>query len=153
MKKMIALTSDCLTFQLRHMHMLWLERAQSAAAFGEYSEQQRNAARCLEVFNQATAFSLEKALVLKCNKIICFMRQRPEDVQLSHELIYGNPTQLSREIRQKNLKADSELDIVPAQPNSNTFTVMYQGKPADVKVTVYSHSTGLKIIRPTTRPN
>ena len=75
-----------------------------------------------------------------------YATQGQTDVQLSHELIYGESL-LSYHAKsgRQNLKADSELDIVPAQPNSNTFTVMYQGKPtADVKVTVYSPQHWLK---------
>src|SRR5690606_39792791 len=44
------------------------------------------------------------------------------DVELYHELIYGESL-LSYHAKsgRQNLKADSELDIVPVQPNSNTF--------------------------------
>ena len=51
--------------------------------------------------------------------------QGQTDVQLTHELIYGESllSYHAKSCRQ-NLKAESQLDIVPTQINSNTFTVL-----------------------------
>src|SRR5690606_27255143 len=68
------------------------------------------------------------------------------DVQLSNELVNAESLRSyhANYVRQ-NLKAESELDIVPTKINSNTITVLYQGKAAaDVEVTVFSPRFWLK---------
>ncbi|WP_291359262.1 MULTISPECIES: DUF4198 domain-containing protein [Acinetobacter] len=151
MKKMIALTLGLSMTLSAQAHMLWLERGtnqQTHAFFGEYSEQLKETQQgALKSFNQAKAVQSRKSFSPQMQQDhLLYATQGQTDVQLSHELIYGESL-LSYHAKsgRQNLKADSELDIVPAQPNSNTFTVMYQGKPtADVKVTVYSPQHWLK---------
>lgn len=148
---MIALTLGLSMTLSAQAHMLWLERGtnqQTHAFFGEYSEQLKETQQgALKSFNQAKAVQSRKSFSPQMQQDhLLYATQGQTDVQLSHELIYGESL-LSYHAKsgRQNLKADSELDIVPAQPNSNTFTVMYQGKPtADVKVTVYSPQHWLK---------
>jgi len=151
MKKMIALTLGLSMTLSTQAHMLWLERGtdmQTHAFFGEYSEQLKETHQgALKSFNQAKAIQSRKTFSPQMQQDhLLYATQGQTDVQLSHELIYGESL-LSYHAKsgRQNLKAGSELDIVPVQPNSNTFTVMYQGKPAaDVKVTVYSPQHWLK---------
>ena len=86
---------------------------------------------------------------------LLYATQGQTDVQLTHELIYGESllSYHAKSCRQ-NLKAESQLDIVPTQINSNTFTVLYQGKAvADVEVTVFSPQFWLKIHHQRPRPD
>lgn len=151
MKKIIALTLG-LSFTLTaQAHMLWLERgpnAQTHAFFGEYSEQLKETQDgALKSFHQVKAVQAKKIFSpqLKQDHLL-YSTQDPADVQASHELIYGEAllTYHAKAGRQ-NLKAESELDIVPTQLNGNSFTVLFQGKPAaDVEVTVFSPQYWLK---------
>lgn len=151
MKKIITLTIGLSMVLSTQAHMLWLERASDAkthAFFGEYSEQLKETQEgALKSFSQAKAIQTKKQFSPQLHKDhLVYSTKDQADVQLHHELIYGESL-LSYHAKsgRQNLKADSELDIVPVQPNSNTFTVMYQGKPtADVKVTVYSPQHWLK---------
>lgn len=152
MKKMIALTIG-LSFTLTaQAHMLWLERSsdaqQTQAFFGEYSEQLKETQDgALKSFNEAKAVQDKKVFNPKLQQDhLVYSTQNKADVQLSHELIYGESllTYHAKSGRQ-NLKANSDLDIIPNQINSNTFTVLYQNKPAaDVEVTVFSPQFWLK---------
>jgi ABC-type Co2+ transport system, periplasmic component len=151
MKKIITLTIGLSLTLSAQAHMLWLERASDAkthAFFGEYSEQLKETQEgALKSFSQAKAIQTKKQFSPQLHQDhLVYSTKDQADVQLHHELIYGESL-LSYHAKsgRQNLKADSELDIVPVQPNSNTFTVMYQGKPAaDVKVTVYSPQHWLK---------
>ena len=151
MKKMIALTLGLSMTLSTQAHMLWLERGtdmQTHAFFGEYSEQLKETHQgALKSFNQAKAIQSRKTFSPQMQQDhLLYATQGQTDVQLSHELIYGESL-LSYHAKsgRQNLKAESELDIVPTQINSNTFTVLYQGKPAaDVEVTVFSPQFWLK---------
>ncbi len=151
MKKMIALTIGLSMTLSTQAHMLWLERGtdmQTHAFFGEYSEQLKETQQgALKSFNQAKAVQSRKTFSPQMQQDhLLYATQGQTDVQLSHELIYGESL-LSYHAKsgRQNLKAESELDIVPTQINSNTFTVMYQGKPAaGVEITVFSPQFWLK---------
>ena len=151
MKKMIALTLGLSMTLSAQAHMLWLERGtnqQTHAFFGEYSEQLKETQQgALKSFNQAKAVQSRKTFSPQMQQDhLLYATQGQTDVQLSHELIYGESL-LSYHAKsgRQNLKAESELDIVPTQINSNTFTVMYQGKPAaGVEITVFSPQFWLK---------
>ncbi len=151
MKKMIALTLGLSMTLSAQAHMLWLERdtdKQTHAFFGEYSEQLKETQQgALKSFNQAKAVQSRKSFSPQMQQDhLLYATQGQTDVQLSHELIYGESL-LSYHAKsgRQNLKAESELDIVPTQINSNTFTVLYQGKAAaDVEVTVFSPQFWLK---------
>ncbi len=151
MKKMIALTLGLSMTLSAQAHMLWLERGtnqQTHAFFGEYSEQLKETQQgALKSFNQAKAVQSRKSFSPQMQQDhLLYATQGQTDVQLSHELIYGESL-LSYHAKsgRQNLKAESELDIVPTQINSNTFTVLYQGKAAaDVEVTVFSPQFWLK---------
>ena len=151
MKKMIALTIGLSMTLSTQAHMLWLERGtdmQTHAFFGEYSEQLKETQQgALKSFNQAKAVQSRKTFSPQMQQDhLLYATQGQTDVQLSHELIYGESL-LSYHAKsgRQNLKAESELDIVPTQINSNTFTVLYQGKPApDVEITVFSPQFWLK---------
>ncbi|BCT89218.1 DUF4198 domain-containing protein [Acinetobacter variabilis] len=151
MKKLITLTIGLSLTLSAQAHMLWLERASDAkthAFFGEYSEQLKETQEgALKSFNQAKAIQSRKTFSPQMQQDhLLYATQGQTDVQLSHELIYGESL-LSYHAKsgRQNLKAESELDIVPTQINSNTFTVLYQGKPAaDVEVTVFSPQFWLK---------
>lgn len=84
---MIALTLGLSMTLSAQAHMLWLERdtdKQTHAFFGEYSEQLKETQQgALKSFNQAKAVQSRKALVLKCNKIICFMRPKARQMSSS----------------------------------------------------------------------
>lgn len=148
---MIALTLGLSMTLSTQAHMLWLERGtdmQTHAFFGEYSEQLKETHQgALKSFNQAKAIQSRKTFSPQMQQDhLLYATQGQTDVQLSHELIYGESL-LSYHAKsgRQNLKAESELDIVPTQINSNTFTVLYQGKPAaDVEVTVFSPQFWLK---------
>lgn len=151
MKKIITLTIGLSMTLSTQAHMLWLERGtnqQTHAFFGEYSEQLKETHQgALKSFNQAKAIQSRKTFSPQMQQDhLLYATQGQTDVQLSHELIYGESL-LSYHAKsgRQNLKAESELDIVPTQINSNTFTVLYQGKPAaDVEVTVFSPQFWLK---------
>ena len=151
MKKMIALTLGLSMTLSAQAHMLWLERdtdMQTHAFFGEYSEQLKETQQgALKSFNEVKAVQSRKTFSPQMQQDhLLYATQGQTDVQLSHELIYGESL-LSYHAKsgRQNLKAESELDIVPTQINSNTFTVMYQGKPAaDVEITVFSPQFWLK---------
>lgn len=151
MKKMIALTLGLSMTLSAQAHMLWLERGtnqQTHAFFGEYSEQLKETQQgALKSFNQAKAVQSRKTFSPQMQQDhLLYTTQGQTDVQLSHELVYAESllTYHAKAGRQ-NLKAESELDIVPTQINSNTFTVMYQGKPAaGVEITVFSPQFWLK---------
>ncbi|MGL3045834.1 DUF4198 domain-containing protein [Acinetobacter pecorum] len=151
MKKMIALTIGLSMTLSTQAHMLWLERGtdmQTHAFFGEYSEQLKETQQgALKSFNQVKAVQSRKTFSPQMQQDhLLYATQGQTDVQLSHELIYGESL-LSYHAKsgRQNLKAESELDIVPTQINSNTFTVMYQGKPAaGVEITVFSPQFWLK---------
>jgi len=151
MKKMIALTMGLSMSLSAQAHMLWLERgpnAQTYAFFGEYSEQLKETQEgALKSFNQAKVVQAKKIFSPQLQQDhLVYATQDQADVKLSHELIYGESL-LSYHAKagRQNLKAESELDIIPAQRNSNTFTVLYQGKPAaDLEVTVFSPQYWLK---------
>lgn len=151
MKKMIALTLGLSMTLSAQAHMLWLERGtnqQTHAFFGEYSEQLKETQQgALKSFNQAKAVQAKKTFSPQMQQDhLLYATQGQTDVQLTHELIYGESL-LSYHAKsgRQNLKAESELDIVPTQINSNTFTVLYQGKAAaDVEVTVFSPQLWLK---------
>ena len=145
MKKIIALTLGLSAALSAQAHMLWLERgtdSQTHAFFGEYSDQLKDTQdSALKSFNTATAIQDKQKLKAKVeHDHLSYATKGTADVQLSNELIYGESllTYHAKAGRQ-NLKAESELDIVPTQINSNTFTVFYQGKPASgVELTVFS---------------
>ena len=151
MKKMIALTLGLSMTLSAQAHMLWLERGtnqQTHAFFGEYSEQLKETQQgALKSFNQAKAVQAKKTFSPQMQQDhLLYATQGQTDVQLTHELIYGESL-LSYHAKsgRQNLKAESELDIVPTQINSNTFTILYQGKAAaDVEVTVFSPQFWLK---------
>ncbi|WP_455598013.1 DUF4198 domain-containing protein [Acinetobacter pecorum] len=151
MKKMIALTIGLSMTLSTQAHMLWLERGtdmQTHAFFGEYSEQLKETQQgALKSFNEVKAVQSRKTFSPQMQQDhLLYATQGQTDVQLSHELIYGESL-LSYHAKsgRQNLKAESELDIVPTQINSNTFTVMYQGKPAaGVEITVFSPQFWLK---------
>jgi len=151
MKKIITLTIGLSMTLSTQAHMLWLERGtdmQTHAFFGEYSEQLKETHQgALKSFNQAKAIQSRKTFSPQMQQDhLLYATQGQTDVQLSHELIYGESL-LSYHAKsgRQNLKAESELDIVPTQINSNTFTVLYQGKAAaDVEVTVFSPQFWLK---------
>lgn len=151
MKKMIALTIGLSMTLSTQAHMLWLERdtdMQTHAFFGEYSEQLKETQQgALKSFNEVKAVQSRKTFSPQMQQDhLLYATQGQTDVQLSHELIYGESL-LSYHAKsgRQNLKAESELDIVPTQINSNTFTVLYQGKPAaDVEITVFSPQFWLK---------
>ncbi len=151
MKKMIALTLGLSMTLSAQAHMLWLERGtnqQTHAFFGEYSEQLKETQQgALKSFNQAKAVQAKKTFSPQMQQDhLLYATQGQTDVQLTHELIYGESllSYHAKSCRQ-NLKAESQLDIVPTQINSNTFTVLYQGKAvADVEVTVFSPQFWLK---------
>lgn len=145
MKKIIALTLGLSAALSAQAHMLWLERGtdnQTHAFFGEYSDQLKDTQdSALKSFNIATAIQDKQKLKAKVeHDHLSYATKGTADVQLSNELIYGESllTYHAKAGRQ-NLKAESELDIVPTQINSNTFTVFYQGKPVSgVELTVFS---------------
>ena len=145
MKKMIALTIGLSMTLSTQAHMLWLERGtdmQTHAFFGEYSEQLKETQQgALKSFNEVKAVQSRKTFSPQMQQDhLLYATQGQTDVQLSHELIYGESL-LSYHAKsgRQNLKAESELDIVPTQINSNTFMILYQGKPAaDVEITVFS---------------
>ena len=151
MKKMIALTIGLSMTLSTQAHMLWLERGtdmQTHAFFGEYSEQLKETQQgALKSFNEVKAVQSRKTFSPQMQQDhLLYATQGQTDVQLSHELIYGESL-LSYHAKsgRQNLKAESELDIVPTQINSNTFTVLYQGKPAaGVEITVFSPQFWLK---------
>lgn len=145
MKKIIALTIGLSAALSAQAHILWLERgadSQTQAFFGEYSEQLKDTQdSALKSFNTVTAIQDKQKLKAKVeHDHLSYATKGNADVQLSNELIYGESllTYHAKAGRQ-NLKAESELDIVPTQINSNTFTVFYQGKPAPgVELTLFS---------------
>ena len=145
MKKIFALCTG-LTFTLSaQAHMLWLERDaddQTRAYFGEYSEQVKETQdTSLKSFNSAVAEQNKQKLKAKVQSDhLAYASKGAADVKLSSEMMYGEAL-LSYHAKagRSDLKAVSELDIVPVQANSNTFAVFYQGKPAaGLELTVFS---------------
>lgn len=127
-------------------HMLWLERGsdqKTKAFFGEYSEQvQETQEGALKSFNET--FALQNQNKIKANTSqsdhLLFDTKGNTDVQLSHQLIYGDAL-LSYHAKtgRLDLTGKSELDISPITPNSNTFIVLYQGKAvSDLKIKVFA---------------
>jgi len=145
MKKIIALCAG-LTFTLSaQAHMLWLERGsddQTRAYFGEYSEQIKETQdKALKSFNSAVAEQNKQKLKAKVQPDhLAYASKGTADVKLSSELMYGEALlSYHAKVGRSDLKAVSELDIVPVQANSNTFAVFYQGKPAaGIELTVFS---------------
>ncbi len=145
MKKLLGLGLGLCFSLSAQAHMLWLERAtetQTQAFFGEYNEQLKDTQdSALKSFNRAKATQNNKQLAATVqHDHLAYATQGTGDVQLSHELLYGDAllTYHAKAGRQQ-LKAAAELDIVPVQANSNTFQVVYQGKPAaNTEVTVFS---------------
>nr|WP_299150654.1 hypothetical protein [uncultured Acinetobacter sp.] len=94
MKKMIALTIGLSMTLSTQAHMLWLERGkdmQTHAFFGEYSEQLKETQQgALKSFNQAKALQAKKTFSPQMRQDhLLYATQGQTDVQLIHELIYG----------------------------------------------------------------
>lgn len=145
MKKIIALTLGLSTSLFTQAHMLWLERdtdTQTKAYFGEYIDQLKDTQESsLKSFNTAMAIQDKQKLKASIqHDHLLYTTQGNTDVQLSNDMIYGESLlRYHAKVGRMNTKAESELDIVPVQANSNTFQVFYQGKPAaDIKVVVFS---------------
>src|SRR5690606_8871198 len=102
----------------------------------------------LKSFSQAKAIQTKKQFSPQLHQDhLVYSTKDQADVQLHHELIYGESL-LSYHAKsgRQNLKADSELDIVPVQPNGESFIVMCRGETvADVKVTVDCSQHWVKI--------
>lgn len=116
-------------------HMLWLERGtdqKTKAYFGEYSENAIESQQGpLKGFNTAKATQDQKEIAATVNdQYLIYATKGTADVRVSNDLIHGDMlAQFRAKAGRYSTQAVSELELVPVIANSNTFTVIFQGKP------------------------
>ena len=146
MKKITALCVGlCITLSTQ-AHMLWLERTpdqQTKLFFGELSEQALETQQgSLKYFNDVLVVQNQQKIKASAQNTdhLIYPTKGNADVNLNYEVVYEDALlRYFAKTGRSHLTAESVLDIVPTQTNSNTFTVYYQGKPAaDVKISVFS---------------
>lgn len=129
---------------LAQAHMVWLERTQNTvnAYFGEFAagelETQEGSLK-----NFANAAVTQQDSTLKGTAQpdhFSYATKSPADVRFSADLLHGD---MLAQFRAKNgrsdMKAVSELEIVPAATNHNQFVIYFQGKPlAQQEVVIFA---------------
>lgn len=144
---MKRLTAFALAFtaMTTQAHMLWLERGadqKTLAYFGEYGENLTETQQGpLQAFNSSKAIQGKKELTAQVNNNnLSYATQGTADVRVNNDLVHGDMlAQFRAKAGRQEIKAISELEIVPTTANSNQFTIIFQGKPlAKQEVTIIS---------------
>ncbi len=150
MKKLHAvLAALCVLTLTARAHFVWLERDSSgavAAFFGEWSENVRETQDgYLKLIRAPKAFDdagREVAVEIRHDRIAVIASATAGDVRLTNLLYPEKGTTLvayQARLGRDSSAAQLPLELVPAAPGSNTFTLLLRGQPlADTGVTLFT---------------
>ncbi|WP_437881935.1 DUF4198 domain-containing protein [Pseudomonas sp. LRF_L74] len=145
LQTLFAALGLCAFAGMAQAHMVWLERdgqGETRAYFGEWPDDLRETRDgYLKMLDGSQAVLAGKKLDGKQNPDnLSFATQGKGDVRLTKATVYGDSRAVFvAKVGREETKAASDFELVPQSAGSNTFTLLFEGKPlAEAEVTAFS---------------